>query len=264
MNDTMTLTFGDVAENHAGMQQIGTKATEGFHVDELYEIGEKFKSLGYVVNLIDLVPKDPIIISGKKLDFDNSKLLIVKNGMKELLPSDMSVMDLHSEHAALPHDMKAFMYGRVVNKRARYNLCFADKGQEPDYASKKGRIVAFKDVPLTYHIRSKMPELLGTKASNLQLEGNYYYDVTKCGIGYHGDTERRLVVGLRLGATMPLHYQWYYYNKPLKSDSIGHTSVTLDHGDIYVMSDKATGYDWKKKSITTLRHAAGCSKFTSV
>ena len=40
--DTMTLTFGDVAENHAGMQQIGAKASEGFSVSELKEIGENF------------------------------------------------------------------------------------------------------------------------------------------------------------------------------------------------------------------------------
>ena len=27
------------------------------------------------------------------------------------------------------------------------------------------------------------------------------------------------------------------------------------------MSDKAVGYDWKKSSIVTLRHAAGCDKY---
>lgn len=35
----------------------------------------------------------------------------------------------------------------------------------------------------------------------------------------------------------------------------------VNDGDIYVMSDKAVGYDWKKKTINTLRHAAGAEKY---
>jgi hypothetical protein len=38
----------------------------------------------------------------------------------------------------------------------------------------------------------------------------------------------------------------------------------LNHGDIYIMSDKAVGYDWKKRKIPTLRHAAGCKKFFNI
>jgi hypothetical protein len=30
------------------------------------------------------------------------------------------------------------------------------------------------------------------------------------------------------------------------------------------MSDKAVGFDWKKKNIMTLRHAAGCEKFLEI
>ena len=33
--------------------------------------------------------------------------------------------------------------------------------------------------------------------------------------------------------------------------------VTLHHGDMYFMSHKAVGNHWLKKSIFTLRHAAG-------
>jgi hypothetical protein len=34
----------------------------------------------------------------------------------------------------------------------------------------------------------------------------------------------------------------------------------LNNGDIYIMSDLATGKNWKKKKIPTLRHAAGFEK----
>jgi hypothetical protein len=38
----------------------------------------------------------------------------------------------------------------------------------------------------------------------------------------------------------------------------------LEHGDMYVMSEKTTGFDWKSKTKYTLRHAAGCDKYTTI
>eukprot|EP00051_Salpingoeca_urceolata_P015969 m.210079 g.210079 ORF g.210079 m.210079 type:complete len:102 (+) comp18553_c0_seq4:359-664(+) len=37
--------------------------------------------------------------------------------------------------------------------------------------------------------------------------------------------------------------------------------INLRSGDLYAMSDKAVGHDWLKKSIPTLRHAAGDFEF---
>jgi len=38
----------------------------------------------------------------------------------------------------------------------------------------------------------------------------------------------------------------------------------LNHGDLYIMSEKTTGFDWKKRTLITLRHAAGCEKYIKV
>jgi uncharacterized protein YjdB len=95
--------------------------------------------------------------------------------------------------------------------------------------------------------------LLGTKAEHLICEGNRYFDLRKCGIGWHGDAERRKVIALRLGESMDLYYNWFYKFKP-----IGNTfKLSLNDGDIYIMSEKAVGWDWKRSSIHTLRHSAG-------
>ncbi len=56
---------------------------------------------------------------------------------------------------------------------------------------------------------------------------------------------------------MPLHYQWFYKSKPIGNNY----SVHVDPGDLYVMSEKAVGTDWHKKSILTLRHASGAAKY---
>ena len=94
------------------------------------------------------------------------------------------------------------MYGRVVNKVARHNLCFGASSQEPDYEQGQGRIVSFDDVPLLNHVRNHFVEFLGDKANTLVAEGNYY-DVKKCYISYHSDCERKKVIAIRVGAAFP-------------------------------------------------------------
>ena len=45
---------------------------------------------------------------------------------------------------------------------------------------------------------------------------------------------------------------WFKDSKPISEPFI----VLLRNGDAYIMSEKATGTDWMRKSIATLRHAA--------
>lgn len=246
---TCTITFGEVAENHVGMQKMGHKADEGLSIKDLEEAKDRLTALGYEPYIVYLNES----LEGK--DAEEAAVLVIPNGVKAL-GTDPDA--LKKEHDSLDVDKHAFMYGRVVNKRARFNLCFGDKSQEPDYEAKKGRVVAFPDIPLTNIIRESIPTIFGPKTKGLKAEGNYYYDPKKCGIGFHGDSERMIVIAVRLGPSIPLHYQWFYKNKPVGE----RIKLNLYHGDMYAMSTKATGNDWKRSSIYTLRHAAGCMKFT--
>ena len=38
----------------------------------------------------------------------------------------------------------------------------------------------------------------------------------------------------------------------------------LEDGDVYMLSEKAVGTDWRKKIVPTLRHAVGGEKFTKI
>lgn len=241
---TITITFGDQAENHVGMQKIGQLADSGFSLEDLSQAHKYFTDKGYVCELINLGDGLPSDVSGEE-----AYVLIVRNGCSHWVNPD----DFIAEQLMLDWDTKAKMRGRVVNKRARYNLCYAHTSQDPDYLQGKGRIISFSDVPLLSTIRNGLSTVLGKKAAYLMAEGNLYYDPAKCYIGYHGDSERRKVIAVRLGSSMPLYYQWYFQTK-----SIGkRMKFILHHGDLYIMSSKAVGFDWKKRSITTLRHAAG-------
>jgi hypothetical protein len=84
---------------------------------------------------------------------------------------------------------------------------------------------------------AKLRSKLGTyikDAKDLTAEGNFYYDVKKCGVGFHGDRERKKVVAIRLcnGKCTPLHYQWFLRSKPIGKRAI----IELNDRDLYVMS----------------------------
>lgn len=247
--EAITLTFGDCAENHVGMQQLGTKAEHGVCKEDLFVIKSILEGQGLKCEIVELHAVDNVL--GERLD--EAYVLIARN----YLSSD-SANDLFEEMKSLKWDTKALMRGRVVNKHARLNICFDFFDQEPDYASGKGRVVDINSLVhlnATYRKISTLPE-----CADLKVEGNFYNDLAKCGIGFHGDTERRKVVGVRLGVSFPLYYRWYKGPDAISAP----IEIRLNHGDLYIMSDKAVGYDWRRRSVPTLRHAAGASKYTGI
>ena len=249
---TFTITFGDQAENHVGMEKLGNLLPHGFSHADLTSIKAAFDLKNFTTEMHHL--NDLIDDEKTRASTEDAYVLVVRQGLEALVPSPNDVDAFYEEQKALEKDRQALMYGRVVNKHARHNLCFADVGHAADIAHGQGTVVAFGSVPLLAHVRDSIEDLTGHR---LVAEGNYYYDIQKCGIGYHGDAERRVVIGIRLGADMPLHYRWYH-NSEVVSRTL---KLMLGHGDVYFMSEKATGFDWKLRSQYTLRHAAGSKKF---
>lgn len=233
-SETFTLTFGEIAENHAGMEQIGKGGRrQGFTLADFEDIKKR-------------LPQAEIVYLDKELD---AGVLIIRNGIEIL--TGKSPDDLFRELKALKWDMKAKMRGKVVNKHARYNLCFGKEYRGPNFEEGKGTIEVY--TPTMKILRDKLPIVFGPKAEDLECEGNYYFDYRKCGIGYHGDGERGIVIGARLGATFPLRYLKFENSKIID----GPWDFNFNHGDMYVMTNKAAGTDWKRRIIPTFRHAAG-------
>ena len=259
---TYTITMAESGENHAGMQIIGTKAKDGFTAAELGQLGHYALSKEFKVEFhrLDalLSEEHRKMLSAEALD--SACILIIRNGVELFHPGERAAA-FKAETRAIEDqvDKKAFMKGKVVNKLARWNLCYGDCKQAPDYEAKKGTIVPFSEVPYLNHIRTCLPLLLGPKAKDLIGELNYYYDNSKCGINYHGDAERTRVVGIRVGASLPLVFYWHL-GKPTARVSAP-ARFDIHDGDIYVMGAKAVGTDWRKQLIPTLRHAAGCDKY---
>ena len=257
--ETFSITWGDQAENHHGMQRLGKLAAEGFTCQDFRDLEIPGKE---IIDLTQFLPESVRV----KDDYEAS-LLVIRNGVDLLLgereregEGEGMKDKLFKEIKELPVDKKGLMRGRVVHKLARWNNCFADEAQEPDYTSGKGTVIAFKDVPFTNQFRQALPTMFGEKARNLLAETNHYYDLNKCGIGFHGDSERKIVICARFGASMSMEFQWFQQSRAVGTRF--HTE--FHHGDLYVMSEKATGHDWKKRKVHTLRHAAGSDKFLKI
>ena len=255
--ELITLTAGDCAENHAKMEQIGEKRKEGdgFTVDDLTEIKARIDECRWECKIVDLTEG----IKELDMKIPEASVLVIKNGVDLLLGYENAKDDLFKEQKGLEYDKKAFMYGRVVNKHARWNLCFDRESRDADYENKKGTIVGYDKVPLMRRLMKKYKRYFGEKARGLKMESNYYYDTRKTGIGFHGDSERVIVIACRIGSvSMPIHYQWFFKGEPVGKRIV----IDLDPGDVYIMSEVSVGTNWKRKNILTLRHATGCVKYT--
>lgn len=254
-----TFTFGECAENNVGMQKLGCMADPGggLQLVDLQRAATEANAEGLVTEIWNLSEHCPL----------------PKNVVP---PAHVLVVRGAAYHVATPHawsaeleqieplfDRKAKMRGRVVNKHARWNICVADEAQVPSYDDGKGRVVKFVDYSCMNDLREWLPSLFGSKAQGLYGEGNYYYD-RSCGIGFHGDAERRRVIAVRLAASpaawdMPIIYRWYQHSSPISKDIV----IPLNPGDMYAMSEIAAGTNWKQKIAPTLRHATGSPKYVA-
>lgn len=253
--ETISLTFSDQGENNVGMQLVGNMVPrgQGFNIHNLRKIQKKFVALGLETELYRLndlykeTPPSDII--------QEAYVLVIRQAIPVLLDGPKMNDYLLEEMCSLEWDNKYFCTRRrkVLNKHARTNLCFGNEAQEPDYLQKKGTIVDYQSVPHLSQLLSRLPEFIGEKGTHLVCEGNRYYNLKKCGIGWHGDKERRKVIAFRLGHSMNLCYHWFFNHKPMGKM----LKLNLHHGDMYIMSEKAVGTDWSRSSIFTLRHCAG-------
>jgi len=261
------------------MQQLGCMSAHGHSVDDLRSMRESAEAMAAAQGLTISTELHHLAFALLPNELDEARsmsnfpslskdeeayVLVIRKGASLLLGasdsnSNVAMAAYEKELAGLDVDKQALMRGRVVNKHARWNVCFDSNPQKANIAAGQGTVVAFESVPCTLRMRNNLSRLHPSLA-NIKAEYNDYYDVNKCGIGYHGDSERREVVAVRAGASMPIYFQWFHRSRPFGA----RLCIPLQGGDLYVMSEKAVGTDWKRSSQLTLRHATGCDKYTVI
>lgn len=259
MNKTATFTFCDSGENHVGMEQLGKMVDigEGFTITDLEKIKTRLEEIGILCQIIDL--KNELLDNEEKNNTKDAYILIIRNVLDSILKkSKKTINDMYKEiFKDEIWDKKYYCNrrGKVLNKLARWNNVICDIDRDADYENKKGKLISWKRLECLSLVKQFIEDIGDDKMKGFVCEGNYYYNLKKTGIGFHGDAERRKVVALRIGDSMLLCYNWYHYTKPIGKKK----EIILNNGDMYIMSEKAIGTDWKKRSLKTLRHSAGIS-----
>ena len=254
-----TITLGDQGENHVGMEKIGSEAEAGISYLQLLGIYNQIKDTpNQAVEFYDL---KQLLPDTKRHLCDPAAIMVIRSGVNYLLDTPNGDAHVLRELKSMSYDKTVFnaKKNKVTQKHARWNNTIDDEASEPDIENGKGTVVSFHEFPFIAQLRHRVREVFGIQHP-LVGEVNYYYNAFKCAIMYHGDAERKIVVGIRSGNIgIPLRFCWFQNSLPISKFG----EIDLGVGDVYVMSEKAVGTDWLRSSLKTLRHAAGlrCTKY---
>ncbi len=275
-NTVITYTWCECGENHFGNQQIGEIAKQGYGFNKVdldkakvyFETNYGSKTEIYNLKKMGLVDDrgNELVITDKNdkvVKVNDAYLLIVRNLIPLFLEkNNLTMDDLMKEVTGKYWDSKYWDSRRrkVLNKHARKNNVIAEKEQTANYSKGEGTVHSFKSMPIMNMLKKDFKKI-GEKFDFPVSEGNFYEDrgVKKTGIGWHGDSERRRVLSMRLGMnpSMPFYYRWKY-----KHAEIGKIMKwDINAGDVMIMSEWAVGTEWKKSSLVTLVHATGAAKY---
>ena len=259
MNNRYAITFGEVAILHIGGKEYGNgRLDHGFSTEELKLIASNNDNTEYI-SISDKLPQNlrnnndaGILIfrsNLKKKNKINQKKFTISLNKKE-------ADKLYFEQENINYDNKYWDNRRkkTLNKRARYNIVFGNENISHSNDYKQCSIVAFKDLKYLNKFRKRLKIILGEKTKKLNAEGNKYFHKDS-GIGFHGDAERKIVICLSLGKSTTLRYHWRLAGS--SEHTLEPTDIKLNHGDVYIMSEKATGWDWKLRSKVRVVHGAG-------
>ena len=286
--ERFSLTCAPGGENNRGMEIIGRMPIkgEGFTAQDIEGLGPYFNKLmlyGMTAHVLDLNALSGCIYGiGCLKDENQARVLLLRNWagvmgkkwdinvFKELASRrwDAEYLDPNKYRTEIVDGKEVKVRGKRMNKRARTNLCFvADREQEPAVFEGKGTIYDLKKMEclnkgvemLKKQIAAGLIEIGSkTKVEINVVEGNRYYNLKNTGIGFHGDTERVVVICISIGCNWyPMRWQWFKDGMPVGKP----IDISLNCGDVYIMSEKAVGADWKLKSKYTLRHSAGAKKY---
>ncbi len=286
-SERFSLTCAPGGENHAGMEIIGRMPIkgEGLTMTDMEGLHPYFQDFGesLILNLNEL--SEITEINGQGVEHQG-RVIILRNWIQSNMEKgaieaiyceiaadkwDAEYLDRNKYRTEIIDGIETKVRGKRMNKRARTNLCYvADREQEPAVMQGKGRIVDLKKKAILYKAVEKLKKMIAdglvkigskTKVEINVVEGNRYYNLKKTGIGFHGDTERVIVICISIGCdNYPMRWQWFKDGMPIGKS----IDIRLNCGDIYIMSEKAVGSDWKLRSIYTLRHAAGANKYINL
>jgi len=237
---------------------VGKMAEEGFSAQYLRSACALLQQDGIDATIVDLVAEavDKGTTSEWLCDLQgDTVVLVIRNGANALTNDPQMADKMLAEHQGLEYDTTTFLRKKVCVARSRRNLHFADKGRPVDMANGQNTVVPWSSVPANAECHRVLTELLGTTDVKSAV-ANYYPDPANCGIGWHGDAERRQTIMVRLGAgsdVRPIYFLWCERGEGIAAP----IAINLRHGDVMVPCAKAVGTDYRTQVRPTVRHGTG-------
>tara|TARA_X000001036_G_scaffold130883_1_gene123744 strand:+ start:2368 stop:3174 length:807 start_codon:yes stop_codon:yes gene_type:complete len=225
----------------------GTLAGGGWDEPFLRETRDALVDKGVDASIVELTPACDVPSAA------DACVLVVRNFNPELC--DLVLGKLSNTK----FDTFTKMYGKVRDAHSRHIVYIDDVAVPPNREECQHSVWSWHDQPELSAVREWMGARIGACDDVTIGCALKYPDIDRCGISWHGDAERRKTALFRLGPNSerhPLHFAWFHKHDRV-SDVV---SIHLSHGDMVLYSDKAMGYDWKKSSIPTVRHATGFLK----
>lgn len=142
------ITWRGRVENSKGMEMVGI-AKDPLDRCRLLKIKHQFEAKGFVCRWIKLHKKSMHANAPK------AYVLSVKNGGAAFTDMDTLREEVENETP----DKTFLHYGKVANKRLRWNYCIANFKQDPDVAKGKGTVVDFVTMPAAQKLRQGLATL---------------------------------------------------------------------------------------------------------
>ena len=260
--ERFSLTMAPGGENNRGMEIIGRMPItgEGFNAKDIDRLGILFRKQNekqnknkniLVLNLNELSGNEII----QNLEKTNQgRILVIRNWAKDAGVDtckiyneciqdewDAEYLDPNKYRTEIVDGKEVKVRGKRMNKRARKNICWAyGREQEPAVYEGKGRIVDILKRPILNAAVEKLKKQITTgliaigsktKVEINVIEGNRYYNLKNTGIGYHGDTERVVVICLTIGGggNYPMCWQWFNDAMPIGNNINIGLNLSLIH-----------------------------------
>lgn len=250
---SMHLMFCDIANHGHGMQQIGNICDSGFTNEHLLWMCSNINSDKAVLyNVTSILPKTLYQIP-------DSYVLVLKGFFTEQANSLYQTMltpegSNGSFITGVNWDNERIHNGKLVSNRLGNKLLFYDLNSAWKYPlsinDKCGTIYNSKLIPTLDLFQKMLQQQVGFLPV---VDATYYYNTKECFTPLHQVKDRKKIVGLGIGATMPLQFRWFHGSISC-SDTM---TIPIEHGDLYILSQGAAGMHKEKQTKLYLKYGIG-------
>lgn len=249
MESSFSVMFEDKVEGYK-TEEIGTTSEFGFTNEELFEIYKLFPDKSQLINLKNMLPQ-------LLHDFPDVYVLVVKNPFEnesnELL--NVCISPENSENGNITGiSWDTFRVRKnkngdktVIQAKDKHRILFNDLSNQY-----KRSCIPNYDLCSIYN-SNKIPSLMRIKnyldsflRFSSVVEAYSYFNVSETYTSFHRDRDRRKLILMRLGVSLPVNFRWYHGTIKCSSTF----SINLNHGDLLFMSDSVNGYG--KEGLTKL------------